>query len=195
MGYSLYVTRRRSWHDPSGPQIHSDEWRRLVEHDPELTPCPELGEHFAVWSGASRLDMPWIAWTDGNLESKNPDEALIGKLVDVAGALGARLVGEEGETYLAAGQVLPPRPPSLRERVAAYLANLRAALAPAAPAPKPPFGVGSRVRDAWGNSATVAAIDLRADGGMGRISVRHDDGRRAHYAAVAHPFEPEGPAA
>jgi hypothetical protein len=44
-------------------------------------------------SGA-RLD-----WRDGQVVVKNPDEILLGKMCEIAAALGARVLGDEGEFY------------------------------------------------------------------------------------------------
>jgi hypothetical protein len=76
----------------------------------------------------------------------------------------------------------------LGERVASWFERLR---------PKPPieparlsFGVGDRVRDAYGHEAVVVAIDLTAEHGLGKVRARFDDGRERTFAAVAHGLVP-----
>jgi len=56
-----------------------------------------------------------------------------------------------------------------------------------------PFVVGDRVRSAVGPwYGTVIAIDLNAEHGLGRVTVRRDgDGTILHQAAIAHGLEPE----
>ena len=56
-----------------------------------------------------------------------------------------------------------------------------------------PFVVGDRVRSIVGPwYGTVVAIDLKAEHGLGRITVRRDsDGAILHQAAIAHGLEPE----
>jgi hypothetical protein len=55
-----------------------------------------------------------------------------------------------------------------------------------------PFLVGDRVRSIVGPwYATVVAIDLTAEHGLGRVTVRRDgDGAILHQAAIAHGLEP-----
>lgn len=57
-----------------------------------------------------------------------------------------------------------------------------------------PFVVGDRVRSIVGPwYATVVAIDLGAEHGLGRVTVRRDsDGAILHQAAIAHGLEPVG---
>lgn len=38
-------------------------------------------------------------WNDGELWTKNPDDAALGRMIALADALGARVRGDEGETY------------------------------------------------------------------------------------------------
>src|SRR5688500_3851169 len=98
MGYNLYITRREDWMDEDGPGISLEEWRSYVESDAELRMDDSLGEHVAVWSGPS-TEVSWLAWTGGNLETKNPDEPLVRKMIAVAAALGAKVQGDDGERY------------------------------------------------------------------------------------------------
>ena len=56
-----------------------------------------------------------------------------------------------------------------------------------------PFAIGDRVRSIVGPwYGTVVAIDLNAEHGLGRITVRRDgDGAILHQAAIAHGLELE----
>ena len=190
MGYNLYITRRKDWGDDSGPTISVEEWRKCVEADPELRMDESLGKHFAVWSGPSKDEIPWLAWGDGNIETKNPDEALIRKMASIAARLGAKVQGEEGETYDQAGAVHPAPPPGLMDRLKGLWSRITTAPITPMDASQLPFKVGDRVRDILGdNMVTVTEIDLKAEHGMGRITVKYDDGRVRHYAAFAHGLE------
>lgn len=113
MGYDLHITRRQHWCDPdSGADIAPAEWYPLVAHDPELRHAPELGEGMVLWSGPSTHELPWLAWSDGNISTKNPDPVLIGKMVAIATALGARVQGDDGEIYVdGSGEPQPEAPP------------------------------------------------------------------------------------
>ena len=115
MGYDIHITRRASWWDENGPVITQEEWETYIAADPEL----RLDGYIegATTSGATlRMEDPGIAvWTthprleehggwisldeDGNIVVKNPDEAFLRKMWQIAQALGARVIGDEGETY------------------------------------------------------------------------------------------------
>ena len=100
MGYNVYVTRADDWSRNEGAEISGDEWLRLVHSDAELTIYAANGRFFALWDGKSELVDPWIDWLAGNLYTKNPDRALLRKLLEIASRLGARVQGDEGEEYL-----------------------------------------------------------------------------------------------
>jgi hypothetical protein len=155
---------RRQW-SGRGADITEAEWQRLVESQPELR---------------ERLE-----WSDGNISAKNPAPALIDRMVVVARTLDAVVQGDDGETY-ESGQAAPtPYRPSLAERVSTFLRRLRP-VRPMDPAPLPPFGVGDAVTDVFGKPATVIAMDPAANHGLGSITVRYADGRRATVAMRAH---------
>ena len=99
MGYDLHITRKEHWADEDGPAVASEEWLRVVEEDPELRPAGENGPYFAIWSGPSEYDDPWLDWFEGNVYTKNPDPPLIRKMVAIADRLGAKVQGDDGETY------------------------------------------------------------------------------------------------
>jgi hypothetical protein len=99
MGYDLHITRADCWFQNEGREIAWDEWLGLVASDPELTLDPKNGDEYALWSGRSRYADPWIAWSQGNIDSKNPDRAIVAKMIQIAARLGARVQGDDGEFY------------------------------------------------------------------------------------------------
>jgi hypothetical protein len=189
MGYAVFVTRKKHRHDPSGEGIAVSEWRCVVEDDPELAWHPDLGAYAAIWRSCPEAEPEWIDLALGDLEANNPSTELRAKLISIAAALRARVVGEGGETYESSGIVTPPPAPTMAQRFVAWLGALRAAVAPATAA-DPGFGVGTRVRDVRGRSGTVTRVDLRAEHGLGCIIVQYDAGRSESYSAVAHGLEP-----
>jgi hypothetical protein len=98
MGYDLHITRRANWSD-NGNDIAVYEWIEIVKNDSELQLKPENGPYFAVWSGKSTLQEPWLDWSRGQIQTKNPDDALIDKMVSIAGKLHAVVQGDDGEIY------------------------------------------------------------------------------------------------
>lgn len=101
MGYDLHITRAEHWSDNTGAEITAEEWLAVVHADPELRLAPEvgMGPYFVRWTGPSTLPDPWLDRFAGNVDTKNPDPALIGKMVRLAERLGARVQGDEGELY------------------------------------------------------------------------------------------------
>ena len=99
MGYDLHVTRKSFWADEVGPVITIEEWLAYVNSDPTLTPDSRNGPHMVLWNGPSKYEEPWIDWNEGELYTKNPDPPLIGKLLEIATALNARVRGDDNEVY------------------------------------------------------------------------------------------------
>lgn len=192
----MHITRARHWTDSDASPIGEGDWARLVGSDPdlEMTGVAEAdtsdgtlryeNRGLAVWRGHPSGEKVWFDFRRGRVVVKNPDEATIEKMLVVAQGLGARVVGDDGETYEAAGQ--PPRPakPSLSARLSGWFQGLLPAKPPNTPLP--PFAVGARVRDAVGSEGVVLAIDPRQMHGFGSITVRFDDGRELTFAMFAH---------
>jgi hypothetical protein len=110
MGYNLYITRAKWHYQNEGYWIPADEWLRYVERDPELQLAGYNGDYFALWNGKSEYPDPWLDWARGNIYSKSPDDAIIGKMVAIAKDLGAKVQGDDGEVYTGGGpgNCLPP---------------------------------------------------------------------------------------
>lgn len=192
MGYSLYITRGSAWFG-EGPQIPLEEWKRYVDHDTELQFDESPGENFVVWSGPSKHDKPWLSWQDGYIESKYPDTSLIRKMHAIAQALDAKVLGDDGEEYDAIGETELPKGPTWRQRIRTWWVNATAKGATPVDPATLPFKVGDRVRSIVGPwYGTVTAIDVRAEHGLGRITVRRDSGSIIHQAAIAHGLLPVG---
>jgi len=99
MGYDLHVTRKEFWADPEGPIISLDEWLAYVARDPDLAPDWENpGPENARF--VTHPDQ-WPIWLykSGEVYTKNPDARVIAKLVQIANALGARVLGDDNEMY------------------------------------------------------------------------------------------------
>jgi hypothetical protein len=141
--------------------------------------------YMITWRGQSCF---W--WYRDQIQCTGPAEAQQSKLIQMARALNAFLVGDDGEIYDAGGS--PPRQPaaSFGARMAGWFARLRPQRRPVIQHQPLPFGVGDRVRDPWGNEHTVVAIDPKAEHGMGVIRTRRSDGTKHAHAMIAHGFEP-----
>ena len=189
MGYDLHITRRNHWTD-KGDDITVNEWLAFVQGDSDLRLQPENGPHFAVWSGLSEINDHWLDWSEGRIYTKNPDRALIDKMVVIAQQFDAAVQGDDGEVYGSANQT-PEQPElSLGERVAGWFSLFRSQRPVKIEQKLLPFGVGDRVRDTWGNEQTVINIDPEAEHGTGLIMTRRDDGTELSYAMIAHGLAP-----
>jgi hypothetical protein len=98
MGYDLHITRRKDW-SSSGNDIGTAEWLAYVARDLELSLWPENGPYMARWNGKCTYPDPWLDWFQGNVYTKNPDEALILKMVRIAKELNGQVQGDDGEIY------------------------------------------------------------------------------------------------
>ncbi len=117
MGYNIHITRQQGWYDEV-PElfITMEEWVAYVAQDADMrqddhalvktTSGEDFGvisEGLSVWTKYSRNGIgggyAWFSYEEGNIDVKNPDDEILGKMYEIAQALGARLVGDEGEDY------------------------------------------------------------------------------------------------
>ena len=102
MGYDLHITRKQFSADPDGPAITAEEWLAYVATDPQMHLLPDRKDHMVRLDVSSKYPDPWLAWFDGNIYSKNPDEAILAKMLQVASALSAKVRGDDDEIYRSA---------------------------------------------------------------------------------------------
>ena len=128
MGYDLHITRANNWIDSEEEPISREEWRAYIESDSELenTKDDELG---ASWYGeGGRLGKSTCIggfwWSKGRIVEKNPTEAEIRKMTQIATALNARVVGDSDEEYHTNGEIWEEKyidkAPGLFQRLCAW---------------------------------------------------------------------------
>lgn len=114
MGYDVYITRAESSFDKVKFPILQTEWESLVRSDPELGVSADDWYERDVGGTTERLyptvwlnhpDRVTFWYVDGAIETKNPDARTIRKMVELAGRLGGRVIGEEDETYGPDGEI------------------------------------------------------------------------------------------
>jgi hypothetical protein len=99
MGYDFHITRKDYWADEKGAGISLHEWTEYARRGSDLSldrTNPELDNWILTKDGR-----PWPLWWNetGEIVAKNPDSPMIGKLVAIANALGARVLGDDDEVY------------------------------------------------------------------------------------------------
>jgi hypothetical protein len=101
MGWEIHITRAEHWAESDRQPIAAKEWLALVESDPELTIDPrDNGPYFTLWlSHNIGDDQPCFDWSDGQINTKHPDQKTLGKALAIATQLGARVQGDDGELY------------------------------------------------------------------------------------------------
>ena len=116
MGYNLYITRAKSWLDAGDSPIPQSAWDELVATDPELERSTVDYFEQSVGGKTKRYyDVKWLAHREavpfflvnGAIEVKNPDEATVIKMVQMARQLDAHVIGEDDEEYGPDGKQRP----------------------------------------------------------------------------------------
>jgi len=102
MGYDLHITRKKFWADQEGPPITTDEWVRYVASDPELRLDQSNDRHAVELSVESEHEEPWLELFQGDVYTKNPDEPILAKMLEIGKALNAKVQGDDGEIYRSA---------------------------------------------------------------------------------------------
>jgi hypothetical protein len=99
MGYDLHITRKQYWCDETGPDISLDEWLGYVQGDAEIAPDPANpgDENWLIVLERESWPLWWRA--TGELYTKNPGDAIVQKLIAIADALNARVIGDDDEIY------------------------------------------------------------------------------------------------
>jgi hypothetical protein len=106
LAYDLHVVRTAHWLDASTNPISRDEIDHLITTDPTLewsnqdfvdmkSDAGETVRYYMIdWNGVSCF---W--WYRDQIVCSGADEAQIGKLLSIAVALSASVVGDDGEKY------------------------------------------------------------------------------------------------
>ena len=92
MGYDIHITRRKLWFD-KGDDIARDEFARQVRGDPEFRYPGENGDDNADWRSPKTGYESWLCWSDGQIDTKNPEPEFIDKMVAVGAIFTPRFRG------------------------------------------------------------------------------------------------------
>jgi hypothetical protein len=115
MGYDFHITRKEDWSDDfsDARDITLEEWLSYIDNDPELEltegywikiPGSETESQpapgFCEWNAHPLDERPWFDYSNGNISTKNPDDATIRKMLAITEVLNAKLQGDDGEIYV-----------------------------------------------------------------------------------------------
>ena len=112
MGYDLHITKAEDWTEAGSQPISDAEVKQLVASDQTL--AVSTTDYYDRDGGEGETErIPAILWTthpdeevafwfqDGEITAKNPDDATIIKMLEMAERLQAQLLGDDGEVYQA----------------------------------------------------------------------------------------------
>ena len=106
MGYDLHIVRTEQWFDSSSKPVTKTDVDCIIASDNSLSwstsDFVDMTE--ADGSVARYFDINWKGepafwWYRSEIKCKNPTDAQILKLAEMAKALGAMLLGDDGERY------------------------------------------------------------------------------------------------
>src|SRR5258708_39785109 len=132
MTYDLHIVRTKNWLEASSTPITKEDVDALVAGAPELawsaTDYVEMSDEagavtrywMITWRG-----QPCFWWYRDEVRCSGPEEAQQLKLVQMARALNAFAVGDDGELYGGESGPSPKPAASFGERVAGWFARLR----------------------------------------------------------------------
>jgi hypothetical protein len=115
MGYDIHITRAGDWFDSETSPISLEDWVAYVTSDPEirLDNSAEVeadgqairleSEGLAIWTAFTGHGVggnkAWFYYSDGQVQVKNPDREILGKMLRIAKQLAAKVQGDDGEEY------------------------------------------------------------------------------------------------
>ena len=183
MGYNCYISKRVHWCD-EGDDITINQWLNIIETDPSLSRDQKNGDYFAIWQDTATAEFYWLDWNEGNIYSKNPPQSLRIKMHAIANTLNARLIGDDGESYAENGLAIAEKN-RIASCLAAFMRRLKHAVSKKMiPVQSIPFNTGDKVKDIWGNEATVTKVDPYAEHGMGLITIKYPSGQETSISLI-----------
>jgi hypothetical protein len=100
VGYELHITRADDWVASESLPITEAEWLAAAEADPRIEVFS--GNSGPTWQSA---EGPSLRWFEGQVNIKGVEsQSQVGEIAAFAANLGARLQGDDGETYDLSGR-------------------------------------------------------------------------------------------
>ena len=104
MGYDVHITRAKTRFDSTDNPISEQEWIDYVNGDQTMSLRDGGGDGLCCdWYGQCvHGDGTWFEWRKGAIYTKNPDAAIIRKMIEMSEKLEASVQGDDCEIYQAA---------------------------------------------------------------------------------------------
>lgn len=200
MSLEACLTRGRYPWENTGVEISESEILSLVAGDDDLEYVFGDDNRPAIrWAGHPSAEPRRFSLERGNLIARDADRPTIMKLVELSNALGARVLGDDGERYGRDGAWTHPAAATLARSLTrtrhdrrTFFRNL-VGLAQDGPrsarsvlADRAPFRKGDRVRDVDGGEAVVLGIEFVDGDAQDIVVVRYPDGRLARAPVGRH---------
>jgi hypothetical protein len=106
MGYEVHIVRTEDWLNASENPITKEDTNQLINTDKELSWSKE--DYFDMKDESGQVtryyainwnDTPCFFWYKSQIRCNNPNKEQVIKMVVMSKALGARVIGDDGETY------------------------------------------------------------------------------------------------
>jgi len=119
MSYYIQISRAIAWYQAPRYPVTAAELTGLTTREADLAwdpdePVRPSGVRTLLWRPGDR-EPEWLELRDGALRTNHPDDALLHRMLRIAAALDAWVVGEGSEVYYERGGALGQRQPHLVE--------------------------------------------------------------------------------
>ncbi len=109
MGYAHHPTGADDWTESADAPIARDEGLGAAAASHHLEDHPDVGgTDLRAFRLVADPDGPSLYWNDDRVQVTGVDDASFPHLVEVAAALGAKVVGDDGEHYRPDGTSFEP---------------------------------------------------------------------------------------
>lgn len=99
MGYDLHLTRASNWTDSEVEPIPESDWVEFAEASLHVPTDISVDGGPTIYQLRNHPEAPTLQWDRGQVTVWGVAEDDAADLLRVAGQLGARLVGDDGEPY------------------------------------------------------------------------------------------------
>ncbi len=99
-GYEVHITHKENWFDENTICINKDDWQSYLENNSVIQDDSNNGiGNYLVHINNNEYSM-WFDYNNCDLQTKNPNAELLGKFIEIAKALNAKVQGDDGEVYI-----------------------------------------------------------------------------------------------